>query len=191
MKLWPAGVLLLGAALLAPRARAEMVEVRQIARGMECAECARNLTIEARKLDGVEATAASWNRRVLTVRFRRGARTTLADVRTILRHQHFVPGEAEVLVIGRLVTTADGAVVLDAGAGVRFRLVGFEPSQGSEGEVVVTGRVPGEPRDLPPEPRDGGAPGPLFVLEVKGAPSSLKPPHGVVDSASGIPRATR
>jgi hypothetical protein len=166
-------------------ARADLLQVRQIAKGMECAECARNLKVEIQKLDGVEAASASWNRRVLTVSLARGSKTTLTDIRAALRRQHFVPGEAEVVVAGRLVRTAEGEPLLDGGPGVRYRLdlglVGGAAAGGAGGEVLVTGRVPGEPLDGKAAQADRGPSGLLFVL-------SLKAGHEVVDSASEIRR---
>lgn len=178
---------LAGLAMLAAgmgRARAGLLEVRQIAKGMECAECAHNLKVEVRKLDGVEEASASWNRRVLTVRFARGAKTTLAEVRAVLRRQHFVPGEAEIVVSGHIVRTPAGhpRLQLDGGAGARFALelghLHLAPGteEGWDGAVVVTGRVSGE---NPDNARDGTPQsGPrasdslsLYVLDVKPAPS--------------------
>lgn len=167
-------------------ARAGLLEVQQIAKGMECAECAHNLKIEVRKLDGVEAASASWNRRVLTVRFARGAKTTLADVRAVLRRQHFEPGEAEIVVAGRLVRAGGGrsGVVLDGGPGARYGLdlEGLPAAslahagrlEGGEQEVVITGRLAGENPDSV-----------LHVLDIR-----LKGAEGAVDSSGKIERGT-
>jgi hypothetical protein len=146
-------ILLRAAALLvaaAVPAHAEVLEVSQVALGMECAECARNLRVEVGRLDGVQAASASWNRRVLTVRFARGNKTTLAQLRAILRRHHFVPGEAEVTVAGRVRRTSQGDLLLDGGEGAPF-LIEAAPGVGlaeppAADRLLVTGRVAGEPR---------------------------------------------
>jgi Heavy-metal-associated domain len=168
---------LLGALGGAPAAaRSEVLEVRQIAGGMECVECARNLRIEVSRLPGVEAASTSFNRRVLTVRFARGNRSTLADVRAILRRQHFVPGEAEIVVAGRVRPDAAGQLILDVGAGASFRLDlgGRSPAvPAGDGEVVITGRVAGEgatPAASVPGPAS------LAVLTMSRPPLTAPPP---------------
>jgi hypothetical protein len=157
---------LLGASLLGPRpgpARAELLEVRQVAAGMECPECARGLRLLVKELDGVDDAATSWNRRILTVQFHPGNHATLDQIRGLVVKQHFVVREAEVVVAGTLAVTPEGAptlVVPESGA--RYRLTAGSPkveawfrSLGRRGvtRVVVTGRVP------PPTAGAGGATG--------------------------------
>src|SRR3954468_3401298 len=79
-----ASVALIAALAVSSGARAELVEVRQVAGGMECAECAHQLRVEGGQLDGVNATEASWNRRILTVRLRARNRVTLEELRAVV-----------------------------------------------------------------------------------------------------------
>jgi hypothetical protein len=165
--------------------RAEVIEVRQVARGMECPECAHNLQVQVKRLDGIETASASWNRRVLTVRFARGSRSTLGDVRAVVRRQNFVPGEAEIVVIGRLRRETGGVLVLEGGPGARYRLDvdPHRPLALAAGDVIVTGRVPGEDAGA----TDRAEPAALSVLDVK---DEAPPPRGCAGerrSDSGAP----
>lgn len=137
------------------RARAELLEVRQIAGGMECPECARGLRLLIKEIPGVAAAETSWNRRVLTVRFQRGNRATLAQVRAAVVRQHFEAREAELLIAGRLTIDAGGRHWLwvsgseqTYGIDLRGRSADWQRAVGelSGAEVLVTGRVPGGAR---------------------------------------------
>lgn len=141
---------------VAPRgARAELIEVTQVAGGMECFECARRLRLDVQKLDGVADAVASWNRRILTVRFQPGSGATLAALQGILRRHHFVPREAEVLVSGRLSRAEDGRPLLRvSGTAESFVIAGTKATlaEAKVGvELRVRGRVDGEPAEPPSE----------------------------------------
>ena len=86
--------------------------MRQVAGGMECAECARNLRIDVGQLDRVNATDASWNRRILTVSFRAGSHATLEELRAVVRRHHFTVREAEIVARGRVGRTPSGGLQL-------------------------------------------------------------------------------
>jgi copper chaperone CopZ len=168
-------VLLVALAFPVAGARGELVEVRQVAGGMECAECARNLKLDIGRLDGVEAAAASWNRRVLTVRFRASSRATLEEVREVVRRHHFSAREAEVVARGRLsdapggtallLTVTGSGAVYEIAAGIRP--AGAAPTGGLDlmarlareagrgGELTVRGRVAGD--EVPGSPGATGA----------------------------------
>lgn len=179
-----AGVLAVVAATALPavvalgsgRARAELLEVRQVAGGMECPECARGLRLLVKQIAGVTDTATSWNRRVLTVRFQPGSRATLAQVRAAVIRQHFQAREAEIVVSGRLSLDGEGCAWLrvpESELSYRLDLTGRDAawrralSELSGAPVVVTGRVPGSahaedplvlfPVDVQPAPRPGAA----------------------------------
>lgn len=157
-------MLLVTLAFPAAGARGELVEVRQVAGGMECAECARSLKLDVGRLDGVEAAAASWNRRILTVRFRSGSHATLEQLRAIVRRHHFSAREAEVVARGRLSPAPDGTLLLltVTGSGVVYEIaagtaprgiaaaVGPDPTArlaraAARGEeLTVRGRVAGD-----------------------------------------------
>jgi hypothetical protein len=150
-----------GALLAQGRASAELLEVRQIAAGMECPECARGLRLLVKEIAGVDDAETSWNRRVLSVRFHPGSGATLAQVRAAVSHQHFEPREAEVVIAGQLtlapaarsagsqsVAAAATLWVPESGLTYRIDLLGREAAwrrtwaEMSGGEVVITGRVP-------------------------------------------------
>ena len=155
--------LLLGIGLPASVARAELKEVTQIAAGMECAECSRNLRVAIKALDGVEDAETSWNRRILKVKFRAGSRATLDDVREIVRLHHFEAREAEIVAVGRLERSAGGDLTLRiSGSDAVYLLKGAVPSVVPAGAAVeVKGRVAGQgPSSPTPE---------LWVLALRGA----------------------
>ena len=140
-------------------ARAELLEVRQVAGGMECPECARGLLLKVKSIPGVEAAETSWNRRMLSVRFHAGSHATLAQIRNVVAGQHFQAREAEIVIAGRLVVDGSGALSLqvpETGLAYRVDLTGRDPSwrrafTDRTGErLVVTGRVPGLARDQDP-----------------------------------------
>jgi hypothetical protein len=140
--------------LLGTAAQGELLEVRQIAAGMECPECARGLRLLAQSIPGVEAAETSWNRRILTLHFRAGSPATLAQVRSIVLRQHFQVREAEIVVAGRLhldaVTSAASLFVPESGLTYRIELSSPPIATNWAGvlsaaagqEVVVTARVP-------------------------------------------------
>ena len=148
-----AAAVALALALAGGSARAELLEVRQIAGGMECPECARGLRLLIKEIAGVEAAETSWNRRVLTVRFRARNRATLAQVRAAVVRQHFQAREAEIVVSGRLTDDLAGGSpslrVSGSELSYRIDLTGRDASWRRQlgalagAEVIVTGRVPG------------------------------------------------
>ena len=79
---------------------------------MECAECAHQLRVEVGQLDGVNSTDASWNRRILTVRFHPRNHATLEELRAVIRRHHFSVREADVVVRGRVGRSPSGALQL-------------------------------------------------------------------------------
>ena len=166
------GALLVGA----PRADAELLEVRQLASGMECPECARNLRLLVNAVEGVEESTASWNRRVLTVQLKPGNHVTLAQLRALVVKQHFRVCEAEIVVAGRLdVDEQRQASLLVPESNLRYRIdsrskrasdwihaMGARASM----QVVVTGRV--APAADPTRPDD---PLVLWALDFRAASS--------------------
>src|SRR3954470_6160368 len=126
--------LFLAMTLPASGAHGELLEVRQVAGGMECPECARGLRLLARDIPGVQAAETSWNRRVLTLHFRAGSRATLTEVRSIVLRQHFQIREAEIVVAGRLRLDAGGAAFLlvpESGLSYRIDISGG-PATGTD-----------------------------------------------------------
>jgi copper chaperone CopZ len=176
-----APVSLLALWLAAGVARAELIEVRQVAGGMECAECARRLRMEVGRLDGVEATEASWNRRILTVRFRAQSHATLEEVRALVRRNHFSVREADVVVRGRVGRARSGALELTvSGSGAVYSIAAAAPAPGENDaltarlaraatggrDITVRGRIAGDE----PSPGVGAAAGAdapaLWVLQI-------------------------
>jgi len=169
-------------ALPAGPACGELIEVRQLAGGMECAECAHNLRVEAARLEGAIASEASWNRRILTVRFRADNRVTLEDLRALVRRHHFTVGEAEILVRGRVARSATGrwrlrvagssdaydveAADASSGASLAARLDRIAASH-DQALITVRGRIAGDPAPASQEaPR-------LWILEIVSADPAI------------------
>jgi hypothetical protein len=163
-----AGLALL--ALLAPAvaapAHAELLEVRQVAGGMECAECARALQLRVRALPGIDVAATSWNRRVLSARLQPGNHATLAQIRALVLAQHFQTREARIVVAGRLEPAAAGTMSLrvpESSVVYRIDLGGMSTAEGdgwrirlaaaavAGASVVITGLVPGAPGGEDPQ----------------------------------------
>ena len=141
---------LLGSLVVPGGVRAELVEVRQVAGGMECAECAHQLRVEVGQLDGVNATEASWNRRILTVRFRARNRVTLEELRALIRRHHFSVREADVVVRGRVGRTASGELQLTVtGSGVLYPIAAAAAAPGvTEALAAALARAAGERREV-------------------------------------------
>jgi copper chaperone CopZ len=136
-------------------ARAELLEVRQVASGMECPECARALQLRVKSLPGVDAVETSWNRRLLTLRLRRGNHATLTEIRSLVVAEHFQIREAEIVVAGQLLVDAAGnPALLVPESGLTYRIDIEGPAKprwrraladAAGTEVVITGRVPAAP----------------------------------------------
>lgn len=151
--------LLLVSLALSGAARAELVEVRQVAGGMECAECAHQLRVEVGQIDGVNSTDASWNRRILTVRFHPRNHATLDELRAVIRRHHFSVREADLVVRGRVGRSPSGTLqlaVTGSGAIYPIAAAAAAPSAtdalaaalsraATEGrEVTLRGRIAGD-----------------------------------------------
>ncbi len=153
-------------------ARAELLEVRQVAAGMECPECARALQLRVKALPGIDAADTSWNRRVLTAHLRRGNQITLEQIRALVVAQHFQVREAEIVVAGRLEQAAPAGPLLlrVPETGIRYRIDLGALTESARrlwhprllaavgADVVLTARVPGGP--------DGGDPQLLWPLDL-------------------------
>ena len=124
--------------------------MRQVAGGMECAECAHQLRVEVGQLDGVNATEASWNRRILTVRFRARNRVTLEELRAVVRRHHFSVREADVVVRGRVGRAASGELQLTVtGSGVVYSIAAAAAAPGAtEALAAALARAAGERREV-------------------------------------------
>jgi hypothetical protein len=143
--------------------RGELIEVKQPVGGMECPECSRGLRLALRDLDGVDALATSWNRRLLTTHFRPASRATLQEIRTMVRARHFTPGAAEIIVAGSLGWRGKQLVVTVSGSGVVYairdgaaRVAALSPLPLAQA-VVVKGQVPAAAPG-------GGSEDPLVIL---------------------------
>jgi hypothetical protein len=165
----PACLMLLGllaSATVAAHANAELLEVRQVAGGMECAECARTLQLRVKALPGIDVAAASWNRRVLSARLLPGNHATLAQIRALVLAQHFQIRDAQIIVAGRLEPVAAGAMSLrvpESSVVYRIDLGGMSKADGdgwrirladaaaAGARVVITGLVPGAPGGEDPQ----------------------------------------
>ncbi len=173
---------LLALLALSSGARAELVEVRQVAGGMECAECARQLRMEVGQLDGVNAADASWNRRILTVRFRARNRATLEELRAVVRRHHFIVREADLVVRGRVGRAKAGALQLTVtGSGAVYPIAAAAAAPEATDalaaalaraatagrEVTLRGRIAGDEAS-PGRPAAPSA-GTLWVLQITDA----------------------
>lgn len=178
----PVAALLLVSLVLTGGAQAELVEVRQVAGGMECCECARQLRMEVGQLEGVKAADASWNRRILTVRLRARNRVTLEELRAVIRRHHFSVREADVVVRGRVGRSSSGALQLTVtGSGVIYPIAAAAPgatealaaslgrAAAAGRELTLRGRIAGDE----PSPGRATAPaagaGALWVLQITDA----------------------
>jgi len=117
------------------------------------------LRVELGQLDGVNGTDASWNRRILTVRFQPRNHATLEDLRAVVRRHHFSVREADVVVRGRVGRSPSGALQLTVtGSGAIYPIAPAAAAPGAteiltasltraaaEGrEVTLRGRIAGD-----------------------------------------------
>ena len=170
----PVAMALVGAAWPPGSARAELMAVSQVAIGMECAECARTLRLAVKQLAGVDDASTSWNRRILAVRLTPGNSCSLQTIRALLRKNHFVPGEAEIIVAGRLTRAPDGhlSLAVDGGSGVVFPIDAQSARASNASEIPdgapvrIRGRVAGEPPDAASSASRAPAPLELAIIDV-------------------------
>lgn len=115
----------------APSARAQFIEVKQIIYGMDCTPCAFNIERKLRKLDGVlkDEIEISLNEGYALVRFSPGNKTSLEEIRNIIRNNGFSPDDTRVVIEGILNHEGEG-IFLTAGQ-KDFRLLEIPYLQGS------------------------------------------------------------
>jgi copper chaperone CopZ len=166
-------------------ARAELMAVSQVAIGMECAECARTLRLAVKQLAGVDDASTSWNRRILAVRLTPGNACSLQTIRALLRKNHFVPGEAEIIVAGRLTRAPNGnlSLAVDGGSGVVFPIDAQSARASAIGDIPdgatvrIRGRVAGEPPDSTSRAPAALALGIIDVSRIDSAPAPHASAH--------------
>lgn len=125
--------------------------------------CARAVSAEIKKLDGVESVEVSLEKGTADVKLKDGNRVTVEDVRSVVRKSGYSPKGAEVIAAGRIVQQAGGLGLLVTGPDVVYRLEGdTSTARNMVGtSVVVSGEVP--------ETTDKNAP---RVLVVRGLSSA-------------------
>ncbi|HKX98174.1 MAG TPA: heavy metal-associated domain-containing protein, partial [Steroidobacteraceae bacterium] len=131
-----------------PAARADgLRELDQTIFGMDCAPCAAGVEQGLRKLHGVTSVRVSLNEGKAVVTLTAGNRTTLAQVREVIRHNGFTPKDARATLVGRVmrqsdqwwIDTGSGRFVLEAdSATLQRQLI----AQEAGGDVQLIVRIP-------------------------------------------------
>jgi copper chaperone CopZ len=138
----------LASAFVAPGAWADgLRELDQTIFGMDCAPCAAGVEQGLRKLDGVTSVRVSLNEGKALVTLAPESRTTLAQIREVIRHNGFTPKDARATLVGRVmrqgdrwwIDTGSGRFVLDAD---RATLQGQTAAQEAGGDVQLIVRIP-------------------------------------------------
>lgn len=136
-------VLALAAAFsTAPVLAGGLREVDQKIFGMDCAPCAHGIEQGLKKLSGVTAVRVSLNEGKAVVSLAPDSRTTLAQIREVIRDNGFTPKDAEAKVAGRLVHEGE-RVWIDTGSG-RFVVEGGKalPASAAGNDVALWVRIP-------------------------------------------------
>lgn len=142
-------LLLLGltALAIAPAWAGGLREVDQTIFGMDCAPCAAGVEKGLSKLEGVASVRVSLNEGKAIIALDPDSRTTLAQIREVIRHNGFTPKDARATIVGR--TIRDGnRLLIDMGSG-RFVLEADSKALQSQAipevsnqEVTLSVRVP-------------------------------------------------
>lgn len=138
----------LAGALVAPAAWADgLRELDQTIFGMDCAPCAAGVEHGLRKLDGVTSVRVSLNEGKALVTLAPDSRTTLAQIREVIRHNGFTPKDARATFVGRVMRQGDQRWI-DTGSG-RFMLEADSAAlqrqtaaQEAGGDVQLIVRIP-------------------------------------------------
>lgn len=135
-------------ALIAPAAWADgLRELDQTIFGMDCAPCAAGVEQGLGKLHGVTSVRVSLNEGKAVVALAPESRTTLAQIREVIRHNGFTPKDARATLVGRVmrqgnqwwIDTGSGHFVLEAdGAALQRQTV----AQEAGGDVQLIVRIP-------------------------------------------------
>ena len=82
-------------------------EVDQTIFGMDCAPCAAGVEQGLSKLQGVTSVRVSLNEGKAVVALAPDSRTTLVQIREVIRHNGFTPKDARATLVGRIVREGD------------------------------------------------------------------------------------
>lgn len=93
-----------------------MREVDQTIFGMDCAPCAAGVEKGLSKLHGVTSVRVSLNDGRAVIALVSDSRTTLAQIREVIRHNGFTPRDARATLVGLLVREGN-QLLLDTGTG--------------------------------------------------------------------------
>jgi copper chaperone CopZ len=105
---------------VAPACADGLREVDQTIFGMDCAPCAAGVEQGLSKLPGVTSVRVSLNEGKAVIALGPDSRTTLTQIREVIRHNGFTPKEARATLVGRIVREGN-RLWLDTGSG-RFVL---------------------------------------------------------------------
>ncbi len=137
----------LAALLVGPAWADGLREVDQTIFGMDCAPCAAGVEQSLSKLQGVTSVRVSLNQGKAVIALGPNNRTTLAQIREVIRHNGFTPKEARATLVGRMVREGD-RLWIDTGSG-RFQLEADSKTlqaqtsaEGSGQDVTLFVRVP-------------------------------------------------
>lgn len=137
----------LAGALVAPAWADGLRELDQTIFGMDCAPCAAGVEQGLRKLDGVTSVRVSLNEGKAVVTLAPDSRTTLAQIREVIRHNGFTPKDAHATLVGRVmrqgeqwwIDTGSGRFVLETDSAALQRQT---VAQEAGGDVQLIVRIP-------------------------------------------------
>lgn len=131
-------------------AHGQLLEVKQVIYGMDCAPCARGVEASIKRLEEVESVKISLNDGTADIRLAPENRQTLGRIRQRISDNGFTAKDAGVNVTGTL-RQRDGELVLQTDAGETFvprltsgkeiELAGLQKTR-SGSSVTVAGIVP-------------------------------------------------
>jgi len=146
--------LALGGSIAAPAWAGGLQELDQTIFGMDCAPCAAGVERGLRKLSDVRSVRVSLNEGKAVVALAPGSRTTIEQIREVIRHNGFTPREARAVLIGRVIREGDRWLI-DTGS-QRFVLEGDDavlrsraPADATAQEMSLSVHVPEKLRTPP------------------------------------------
>ncbi|MFP5357215.1 MAG: heavy-metal-associated domain-containing protein [Gammaproteobacteria bacterium] len=119
-----------------------LLQVRQTIFGMDCAPCAYGVEKGLKALHGVKTVKVSLNEGYTAVTFSSDSRTSLLEVRNVIRRNGFTPKEAQIELKGEIQLSPQPSLVAN---GTRYALL-FDavamPHASAAGQLAtVTGTV--------------------------------------------------
>ncbi len=142
-------------------ADAQLLEVKQVIYGMDCAPCARGVEASLKRLEGIRSVTISLNNGTAAISLASDNRQTLREIRQRISDNGFTPKDAEVKLSGTL-REKNGKFLIETGTGETYAIESRDETmhafeqlrKSSQGKSVTIAGVVAETKKSPADPWD-------------------------------------